>query len=232
MLSVIIPVFNEEGAIDDILARTDGALSGDYEIIAVDDGSTDGTKDILRANKLANVRVITHRENKGNGAAIKTGIREAKGDWIVTIDADNTYFPEDIPVLLRAREKANADMVVGLRKDLMRGPFFHRNARNLLRRFAEICSGTKITDVNSGLRLVRKEVAARHMHLYPNRFSLHIALTICAGRAGALVVYVPVRYGPRIGRSKLSPGFRGIGNFLKFLLLIPLVAACTKRTQK
>ena len=232
MLSLIIPVFNEEGAVKNIVERCHATLPASSEIIVVDDGSTDGTSAILRGMKLPNLRVLHHPKNCGNGAAIKTGLGAAKGGWILTIDADNTYFPEDIPKLLARRDATGADMVVGLRAALMQGPFFHHHARNLLRQLAEFCSGAAIADVNSGMRLLRKDLFARFAHLYPNRFSLHIALTVCAGKSGATVAYEPIRYGNRIGFSKLSSGFRGIGNFLKFLLLIPLVAARTTRTQK
>ena len=232
MLSLIIPVYNEEGAIEDTLRRSDAALTGEYEIIVVDDGSTDATPQILQGIDLPSLHIVRHAKNKGNGAAIMTGVHQAQGDWIAIIDADNTYRPEDIPRLFTKVQEEKADMIVGFRTDLMKGPFFHSTARNLLRQFAEICGKQKIEDINSGLRICRTELLKRYAHLYPQRFSLHIVLMICAGRQGANILYEPIEYGPRIGVSKLSPGLRGPGNFLKFLVLIPWSAWKYSKNQK
>jgi len=220
MLSIIIPIYNEEGAIEDIIQRVDMAIFGDYELIVVDDGSTDSTPDILRKINLHTIHVISHSKNLGNGAAIMTGAKHAQGEWVATIDADGTYFPEDIPRLLRAVQEENADMVTGMRGCLMKGPFFHKTARNVLRKLAEFAAHKPIADVNSGLRIVRKEIIERYASFYPHRFSFHIILTICASRDGYNVIYKPIRYGPRIGLSKLSSGLRGPYNFIKFLILI------------
>ncbi|PIR54561.1 hypothetical protein COU75_00175 [Candidatus Peregrinibacteria bacterium CG10_big_fil_rev_8_21_14_0_10_42_8] len=221
MLSLIIPVYNEAGAVEDIIRRSDGMLTGEYEIIVVDDGSTDTTPKILQNIHLTSLHIVRHTQNKGNGAAIMTGVHHAQGDWIAIIDADNTYRPEDLPRLFARVQQENADMIVGFRTDLMKGPFFHSVARNLLRKFAEMCSTQKIDDINSGLRICRTALIKRYAHLYPKRFSLHIVLMVCAGRQGTNILYEPIGYGPRIGVSKLSPGLKGPGNFVKFLILIP-----------
>jgi glycosyltransferase involved in cell wall biosynthesis len=231
MLSLIIPVYNEEGAVEDIIRRADAVLEGGYEIIVVDDGSTDATPGILKKIELESLRIIRHSKNTGNGATILTGIEHAKGEWIATIDADDTYRPEDIPRLFEQVQSEGADMIVGIRRNLMDGPFFHKTARNFLRKFAEVCSGQKIDDINSGLRICRKELIERYVNLYPNRFSLHIVLMVCAGKERAKILYEPISYGPRIGISKLSPGLRGPWNFLKFVVLIPWSAKMSKTVQ-
>ena len=231
MLSLIIPVYNEAGAVEDIIRRCDSVLDGGYEILVVDDGSTDATPGILKKINLPSLKVIRHIKNTGNGASIMTGVEHARGDWIATIDADDTYRPEDIPRLFENVQSEGADMIVGYRRDLMDGPFFHRTARNLLRRFAEICSGQSIEDINSGLRICRKELIQKYSNLYPNRFSLHIVLMVCAGKEQANILYEPIAYGPRIGISKLSPGLRGPCNFLKFIALIPWSAWQSKKVQ-
>jgi glycosyltransferase involved in cell wall biosynthesis len=231
MLSIIIPVYNEEGAVEDIIRRCDRVLEGGYEIIVVDDGSTDATPGILKKIDLSSLRIVRHIKNTGNGASIMTGVEHARGEWIATIDADDTYRPEDIPRLFEQVRSEGADMIVGFRRDLMEGPFFHKTARNFLRKFAELCSGQKIEDINSGLRICRKELIERYTDLYPNRFSLHIVLMVCAGKAKAKILYEPISYGPRIGISKLSPGLRGPWNFLKFLTLIPWSAKKAHRAR-
>ena len=232
MLSLIIPTYNEEGAIEDIIKRSDAALSGTYEIIVIDDGSTDNTSEILRNINLSSLRIIHHEKNKGNGASIMTGAHHARGEWIAIIDADNTYRPEDIPRLFTRVQKEDADMIVGFRTDLMQGPFFHSTARNLLRKIAEVAAGQKIDDINSGLRICRTTLLKRYKNLYPKRFSLHIVLMVCAGKQGAKILYEPILYDSRVGISKLSPGLRGPGNFLKFLILIPWSAWKYTKTKK
>lgn len=232
MLSLIIPVFNEEAAVEDIIRRADASLNDSYEIIVVDDGSTDATPGILKKIDLPSLRVIHHKKNTGNGAAIITGVRHAKGNWIATIDADDTYRPEDIPRLYEHVRRENADMIVGYRKNLREGPWFHTTARDLLRRWAEVWSRQKIDDINSGLRICRKELIEKYQSFYPNRFSLHIVLMVCAARDNATILYEEIAYGPRIGISKLSPGFRGPWNFLKFVWLIPWAAKKTKENMQ
>jgi glycosyltransferase involved in cell wall biosynthesis len=221
MLSLIIPVYNEEGAVEDIVTRAHHALSNEDEIIVVDDGSTDATPGMLKKLRFSRVRILRHSHNRGNGAAIATGIHAARGEWIATIDADDTYKPEDLPRLYRRVLAEHADMIVGVREGLRHGVWHHRMARELLRKFAECFAGKPIDDINSGLRIARRAIFKRYISLYPRRFSLHIVLTVCAARDGTRILYEPIDYGPRIGVSKLSPGWRGPWNFLKFLLLIP-----------
>lgn len=220
MLSLIIPVYNEEGAIEDIIRRCDAVLDDAYEIIVVDDGSSDATPGILKKIELPTLRIVRHSKNTGNGSAIMTGIEHTKGEWIATIDADDTYRPEDIPRLFENVQAASADMIVGKRRFEEEGGIL-TFARFILCSFASICSRKHVPDINSGLRIVRKDLIAQFLHLYPERFSLHTVLTVCAGLSKAHILYEPIAYGPRIGASKLSPGLKGPFNFLKFLCLIP-----------
>lgn len=220
MLSLIIPCYNEEGAIEDIVKRCNAVLRDEDEIIVVNDGSTDRTAEILENIDIDRLKVVSHKKNTGNGASIMAGVSNSRGEWIATIDADGTYYPEEIPKLYQLALTDNVDIVTGLRKSLMYGPFFHTKARNLLRKLSEFAAGQKIADVNSGLKIVRKEVIERYRKYIPKRFSPHIVLTICAGRDGCKIQYVPIQYGVRIGSSKLSSGIRGPANFIKFIALI------------
>ncbi len=224
MLSLIIPVFNEEGAVEDIIRRSHAVLETSDEIIVVDDGSIDATPGILKKITLPNLKIIRKAHNGGNGSAIMTGVRAAKGEWIATIDADDTYRPEDIPALRKKLEVSNAEMIVGERLGLKLGKPIHHIARELLRRWGQFFARQPIADINSGLRIVRKSLISQFSDLYPARFSLHIVLTVLAGRSGAKILYFPIGYGPRTGISKLSPGMLGPWNFVKFLVLIPWVA--------
>jgi len=230
MLSLIIPVFNEEGSVEDIIRRSHAVLEAADEIIVVDDGSTDATPGILKKITLPNLKIIRKPRNIGNGAAIMTGVRAASGEWIATIDADDTYRPEDLPNLRKILEAENADMVVGSREGLKLGKPLHHLAREFLRHLGEYFALQPITDINSGLRIVRKSLIEQFADQYPQRFSLHIVLTVLAGRSSAKILYSPIGYGPRTGISKLSPGMLGPWNFVKFLTLIPWVVMRWKHT--
>lgn len=228
MLSLIIPVFNEEGAVEDIVRRSHAILDASDEIIVVDDGSTDATPGILKKIALQNLRVIRKPRNEGNGAAIMTGVHAANGEWIATIDADDTYRPEEIPKLRHKLQSERADMIVGMREGLRFGKPLHRIARDFLRRMGELFGRQPIADINSGVRIVRRDTIERYRHLYPRRFSLHIVLTVLLSRDKGKILYESIDYGPRIGISKLSPGVLGPWNFLKFLLLIPWAVLASK----
>jgi len=222
-LSLIIPVYNEEGSVLETVRAAYHALSdalSSFEIIVVNDGSTDGTSMILQRISLPNLHIVHHVKNRGNGAAIQTGLAQAQGVIIATMDADGTYNPEDIPKLLTSMNRQRADMAVGVRQGMENAKWSHRTARNVLRKIAERECKTSIPDINSGLRLCKKDVMMRFQNLYPQRFSLHIALTIAALKSGVPVIFEPITYGTRIGTSKLSAGGNGIANFFKFLWLI------------
>lgn len=224
VLSLIIPVFNEEKAVEETVRGAHAALAGlddTWEILVVDDGSTDGTARLLASLDLPNVRVLTHPQNIGNGASIKNGIRHAQGEILGTIDADGTYPIGQIPVLYRKMRESNADMIVGARPPADgHTPLLHRWAKMLLFGFAERVAQMRIPDLNSGLRLFRRELCERFLELYPQRFSFHITITLGAITNGYIVEYAPIAYAPRIGKSKLSSGFSGPLNFVRFCHLI------------
>ncbi len=222
-LSLIIPVYNEEGSVLETVRAAYHALSdalSSFEIIVVNDGSTDGTSVILQRMSLPNLHIVHHGTNRGNSSAIQTGLAQAQGVIVATMDADGTYNPQDIPRLLTSMNRQHADMAVGFRQGMEHSPWTHRTARNWLRQIAERECKAAIPDINSGLRLCKKELMVRFQHFYPKRFSLHIALTVAALKSGYPVIFEPIVYGPRVGKSKLSGGWHGVANFFKFLWLI------------
>lgn len=213
VLSVIVPFFNEKGALPltvENLVRVTKELDASVEILLVDDGSTDGGME--SASLPAEVRLIRHHRNLGYGRAIGTGLNEAQGEWVVIIDADGTYSPDDLEKLWNKREQA--DMIVGLRaKTDARS---RRLVKWLLRRLAEVLSEEKIPDLNSGLRLFRRDLALSYRGLFPDGFSLTTTLTLAFLCNGHRVLYQPIEYHPRVGRSKIKP----IGDTCGFLSLI------------
>jgi glycosyltransferase involved in cell wall biosynthesis len=204
-VSVVIPAYNEaahvRGQIDavrKVMATTGWA----YEIIVVDDGSADGTAE--RAAEAGDVRVLRRARNRGYGAALKLGIAHARYGWILITDADGTYPPEAIPLLL---ERApDNDMVVGARIGTsVTIPFARRPAKAFLRWLASYLAGQPIPDLNSGLRLMRADLVDRYLHLLPSGFSFTTTITLAAACNDHGVEYVPIDYHARLGESKIRP---------------------------
>jgi len=199
-VSIIIPVFNEREAILDVIGAVRKSAEGlSHEIIAVNDGSTDGTDAVL-ARAPEGVIVLSHRKNRGYGAALKTGIRAARFPVVLIIDADGSYPAGEIPRFME--QLHDNDMVVGARdlKLNLRSP-----ARWFIRKLASVLSGVKIPDLNSGMRLMKKEAVEKFMHLLPDKFSFTSTITVALLSNGYDVAYIPIRYEKRVGRSKIDP---------------------------
>lgn len=214
-VSIIVPVYNEEGAIAATLALITATMAGaarEYELVVVDDGSTDGTPAVLAAS---GVRVVRHRASRGYGAALKTGIVATRHPLIAILDADGTYPIARLPdLLVRA---ADADMVVGARTgSSVHVPPLRRPVKWLLTRVANVLSGHRIPDLNSGLRVFRREVATRFFGLFPDGFSFTSTITLASHINGYRVEYVPIDYYRRTGSSSIRP----VRDSLNFLLLI------------
>lgn len=215
-ISCVIPVYNEAGAVGETLRGVAGILETSgrpWELIMVDDGSSDGSAEAARAASSV-VRVVHHDKNRGYGAAIKTGARHATHAWVLILDADGTYPPEEIRPLLRVLdEDPEAEMVVGQRTQTLRtdGPF-RLMGKRLLGSLANFLSGVKIPDLNSGLRLMRRASLTRYASLLPDGFSLTTSITLALLCSGAHVRYVPIEYRARVGESKIRP-LRDMYNF-------------------
>jgi glycosyltransferase involved in cell wall biosynthesis len=213
-VSIIVPAYNEEEGVSTTLTDIKAALSSqpiEYEIIVVDDGSTDGTADAVQ--RQAGVRLIQHHTNRGYGAALKSGIRQARYDWIAIIDADGTYPPSAMPTLLQ--ELQHCDMVVGARPPREIAAV-RRPAKWLLARLAEYMAETRIPDLNSGMRVFRKDIALSYFNILPSTFSFTITITIAFLSDHYLVKFVPIPYESREGRSKIRP----VQDSLTFMQLI------------
>lgn len=218
--SIVIPAFNEVDSIGDTLAGVQASLSQSgmtAEIIVVDDGSTDGTADVVAG--CPNVQLIQHAINKGYGASLRTGIRRASSETIVIIDADGTYPAEMIPRLVA--EIGPYDMAVGARVgEDVHVQLSRRPAKWALNRLADYVSGTEIPDLNSGLRAFRRELVVGFFRLLPSGFSFTTTLTLAMLTNDYNVVFIPVNYYKRTGRSKIRP-VRDTINF--FSLVIRMV---------
>jgi glycosyltransferase involved in cell wall biosynthesis len=203
-ISVVIPAFDEEAAIGTVLEQVRGVLQDadlEHEVIVVDDGSRDKTTEV--AQSYPGVQVWRHASNRGYGAALKTGIRHAMGEWIVITDADGTYPNHRIPELVAATD--DADMVVGARtRGRAQVPLVRRPAKWFLRKLAEYVSETRIPDLNSGLRVFRRADVLNYLSALPNKFSFTTTITLITLADGGIIKYVPIDYRQRLGRSKIK----------------------------
>lgn len=213
-VSVIIPAYNERAAVGAQVASVRQALQGrsiTHEVIVVDDGSQDGTtEEAVRAK----ARVLRHLNNRGYGAAIKTGIAAAKYETIVITDADGTYPSEQIPSLLEILK--TADMAVGARTgENVNIPLIRRPGKWMLRWLAERIAGQPIPDLNSGLRVFRRELALQYFPVLSNKFSFTTTITLALLADDYHVAYHPIDYYARVGQSKIVPR-----HFMDFIILV------------
>ena len=213
--SIIVPVYNEAENLKKLLGQIHSLGLPDSEIIVVDDGSSDGSAEIAMA---AGANVVRHPYNIGNGAAVKSGMRAAKGRFILLMDGDGQHKPEDIPKLLADADRYH--MVVGARAKGSKLRM-HRNLANMIYNLlASYVTRFKVQDLTSGFRVIRRRDALRFIDLLPNTFSYPTTLTLACLRSGLTVQYVPIQTLYRAGQSKISLVTDGI----RFLLIITKIA--------
>jgi len=214
-VSIIVPAFNEEAALGPVLEGILQCVDDSYEIIVVDDGSTDHTAAIAAAYP---VRLVSHGTNQGKGCAVRTGVAMAQGDSIVLIDADNTYPPQLIPSMVA--DLREYDMVLGIR-DQSHVPAFNRVGNTVFQRLLRVLYGSVAADPLTGLYAVR----ARHlrtMKLTSQGFGIEAEITIKAARMGLRIRSTPIQYNARLGVSKLDPvrdGYRIFATLIGFVVL-------------
>ena len=217
-LSVVFPVFNEEENVPILLEEITKALAGEpwsYEIVAVDDGSRDGSLDVLHAAraKYPNLRVITFEKNSGQTAALDAGWRAARGQFVVSLDADLQNDPADIPRMMRKREEMGVDMIIGVRVN--RHDTWSRKMQSKIGNgVRNWITGDRITDTGCSLKLVRREAVER-VRLYTG---MHRFLPTLVRMAGYKVAEMPVNHrARRFGVSKygaMNRAFRGLADCL------------------
>ncbi|REJ68737.1 MAG: glycosyltransferase family 2 protein [Planctomycetota bacterium] len=206
--SVVVPCYNERDGVGDTIAAIVKDLEAGprYEVIIVNDGSNDGTAEILEelAPQYAQVRVETHPQNRGYGAALKTGIRRAASDLIVITDADGTYPNERIPDLVALAH--DADMVVGARTaDNVEYSKIRKIPKIFLAAYASWIAQQKIPDINSGLRVMRRSVLEKFLPILPDSFSFTTTITLAMLTNAYHVKFEPIGYTHRVGKSKIRP---------------------------
>lgn len=213
-LSVVMPAFNEADAIRPVVERVLHELPH-AEVIVVDDGSRDGTAAVLDGLP---VRVVRHPYNKGNGAAVKSGLRAASGDWVLLLDADGQHSAEDVSRLLA--HTGDYDLVVGARDAATQASVGRLLGNRVLNWLAGYVAGRPVPDLTSGFRAMRRAAIMEFIHLLPNGYSYPTTSTLCFFKAGYSVVFVPLRARPRrAGRSNIKLARDG-ARFLTIILRI------------
>jgi len=218
--SIIIPSYNEEESIKKVIADLQKIINQEYEIIAVNDGSTDQTENILK--QIDNIKIINHSKNRGYGAALKSGIGKAQGEYIIIIDGDGTYPVNEIPKLLKYVN--NYDMVSGMRKGKnfdTRWFYSQRLAKFILKKIAGYVTQKKIPDINCGLRIFKKEVIKKYWDLYPQGFSFTTTSLVAFLANNYQVKFVPIDYYGRKVKSTLKP-FKSFVSFISLILKLSL----------
>jgi len=219
---IVIPVFNEVAVIGETLKTISAIIykipDWAFEIIIVDDGSIDGTSKILR--NIKGVTCLKHSTNRGYGAALQTGLNFSSHEWVFIVDADATYPLEDLPRFL-TEAKRGADMVVGARRGIgINLSPLRRLARWILRKMAHMLTGVMVPDLNSGMRIFKKQLFLEFRNLLPYGFSFTTTLTLASLYNNYQIKFIPIDYAQRVGSSNIRP----VRDFFGFLMLIVRIA--------
>ncbi len=221
-LTLIVPVYNEVSAIKNTIDNLEKLKSGmpvNLEIIIVNDGSVDGTSDILNTFKTRkDFYVLNHPLNRGYGAALKTGIKAAKHSYIAITDADDTYPNHRIPEFFDEVLKNDYAMLVGARTgENVNIPLIRKPPKWLINKLVNYMTNEKVPDVNSGMRIMKKDVVNKFLNILPDGFSFTTTITIAMFSERCPIKYIAIDYKKRKGKSKIRPIYDTL-NFFRLII--------------
>ncbi|MBN1951990.1 MAG: glycosyltransferase family 2 protein [Bacteroidales bacterium] len=215
-LTIILPAYNEEEGIGQTLdLLIPEAKKHNFRIIVINDGSTDGTQQIVESKS---VELINHPYNKGYGASLKTGIRAASSEYIALYDADGQHNPEDLINLWNNR--GGYDMLIGMRGKDSHQDWLRRPGKWILTCTANFLTGRKIPDLNSGLRVIRRDKLVDKLHLFSDSFSFSTTSTVAFMNLGYFVEYYPIKVNKRLGKSTVRQLRHGPSTLLIILKMV------------
>lgn len=206
MISVVIPMYNEEEAVADDLRGIQQTMNDsnlEYEIIVVDDGSTDNCAAVV--SQFEDVQLIRHPRNRGTGAARTSGLKAARGEIVVMTDADGTYPNHEMPTLIDLVQSGHSMAIGARQREAGTMPWLRAPAKWFIRQLASYLTATRIPDLNSGLRAFDRETALQYLRLLPTTHSWVSTITIAMLSDGHSVAWHPIDYYPRKGRSSFHP---------------------------
>ena len=217
-LSIIVPVYNEHEGLKQTLREMDFLIKEPHlEVIFVNDGSDSDTVSILEEVQAKNVSILHHPMNRGYGAALKTGLSRSRYDFVAITDADGTYPNQRLPEFYRLAREKILDMVVGARKgETVHIPWIRRFPKWCIGKMADYLAKTHIPDLNSGMRVMRKQILNQYLSILPDGFSFTSTITLAMIVNGHSVEFLNIDYHRRKGRSKIRP----IHDTLNFIQLI------------
>lgn len=221
-LTIVIPAYNEEDGIRTLLeSLLPVCESQGWQVIVVNDGSTDKTVEKVEAF-LPNPRLtlVTHRVNRGYGAALKTGVRHAQTEFVATMDSDGQHRIEDVIAL--AAHMQDYDLLIGKRDSVFHSPLWRMPGKWALQQMSVFLMRRSIPDLNSGMRFFRREVLLRYLHLFPDGFSFSTTSTLIFMNRGYAVDFMPIKVNKRVGKStvRLSTGFDTLLLILRLATLL------------
>lgn len=218
-LTVIIPCFNEENGIGGTLEKLCPVADQEgWKVLIVNDGSSDSTSVIV--DKIKGVHVINHKHNKGYGASLKTGILASSTEYIAFYDADGQHQPNDLVKMCLDAE--NYDMIVGARGKSSHQDWQRKPGKWVLSKFANFLTGEEIPDLNSGLRIVKRDEIMPLLHLFPNGFSFSTTSTMAFMNMDFSVKYIGIKVDKRVGKSTVKQLKHGSSTLLLMLRLMVL----------
>lgn len=218
-MTIIIPIYNEEKIITKVIDGLKSELSKlnlEYEIVAVNDGSSDKSREILET--IPEIKLINHPYNKGYGASLKTGAQHSHYDWLLFFDGDGQHKPEYIKEFIKYVNEY--DIIVGSREGY-KGPALRQPGKKIIHWLANYLAGHKIPDLNCGMRLLKREHFLRLNHILPDGFSLSTTTTLAFFKEGLNVKYVPITINKRVGRSslKITDGLETLMLIIRLIML-------------
>ncbi|MEC7640567.1 MAG: glycosyltransferase family 2 protein [Nitrospinota bacterium] len=218
-LSIVVPVYNEEESLEQTVQEMEGFLDNEgAELILVNDGSNQETVGVLQKIKHPAVTILHHETNRGYGAALKTGLSLAQHEFVAITDADGTYPNKRIPEFFQTAKDQNLDMVVGARRgDNVNIPWLRVFPKWCIGQLANYVARRSIPDLNSGLRVMRKEIVEKYLSVLPDGFSFTSTITLAMLVNGFAVKYIDIDYHKRKGLSKIRP-IRDTLNFIQLIL--------------
>ena len=219
-ISIVVPVFNEQDSLNLTISQLEGLVQRnefDFDIIIINDCSTDRCYEMLESNANPSIKVIHHKTNRGYGAAVKTGIAASSAPYVCITDADGTYPTNEINTLA-SYIKDDYSMIVGARTgEVVRIPLLRKFPKWILNKIANYLTEKEIPDINSGLRIMKKKDVERFFKILPDGFSFTTTITLAMLTNNLPVHFHPINYYQRKGKSKIKPFYDTL-NFLQLII--------------